>query len=466
MTPAGPGRLRSKRTRRRTGLCPWTIASAGERSGSRSTRRSGRALLLPPARHPRGSHGFKELVDELGAPNGGAASHHGSWSTAPFFIKQVVDTFAQKNASHGGRHRLLRDLLLRPTPHRRRARSREPASFGRRPRHHRRAPRGISSARSWPTRWANFWRRWLDRDATTIAGVVSGVALFFGASSVFIHVQMSSTTSSKQPVDIATGSSGCCGVRWHSPLPSGSACWSPPRCCPTWQFRPLTTCSRSVASRRVGSGCGICTQRRFGAGTACDRLRRGVPIHVHHRAPWRAVLAGAALTTALVAVGTRCCLVPRPALVRQHLRGGQLPPGPAALFLLPVDDPALRGGPSSGFSETGYSPSVESDNQEQPPVTASGCSIVNCDRRRSPPRLPVGIAAASWRPRPLAPSCRRSPGSPRWGRHRGCGVCGTAYSAEASRSALSGPDKLRSFSRRVSAEGPEPRYRTAQRPHP
>ena len=57
----------------------------------------------PPSSQPAAPPGtltrLKALIDEMGATDMVVRPHHGAFPEAPFFIKQVIDTFAQKNAS-------------------------------------------------------------------------------------------------------------------------------------------------------------------------------------------------------------------------------------------------------------------------------------------------------------------------------------------------------------------------------
>jgi membrane protein len=257
---------------------------------------------------PKGFARFKELVDELGAPQMVVPPPTtGPGRRLPFFIKQVVDTFAQKNASRMAgaiayfgifsfapllivavlvAGSLLRSGDARDIIIERLGEFVSPIVAD--------AVGQLLEAVARP-------------DATTIAGVVSGVALFFGASSVFIHVQMSLDDIFEAARRHRNGFIGMVlrrvvafaaaigiGLLVAAAVLSNLAVqtlddlvlerWLPDE----WEAGAVSVLSAASALALLVVVFAVVFQYMS-----------------THRAPWRAVLAGAALTTALVAAGTQ-----------------------------------------------------------------------------------------------------------------------------------------------------------------
>ena len=185
----------------------------------------------PPSSQPVAPPGFttrlKTLIDEMGAADMVVPPPTTRpFRRLPFFIKEVVDTFAQKNASrmagaiaYFGIFSFAPLLIVAVLIAGSVLRSSDANEII-----IERLGEFVSPIVADAV--GELLEAVTRPNATTIAGVVSGIALFFGASSVFIHVQMSLDDIFEAARDIATGSSGCsCGAPWRSPPPSASGCW-------------------------------------------------------------------------------------------------------------------------------------------------------------------------------------------------------------------------------------------------
>ncbi len=261
-----------------------------------------------PAEPPGSVTRLKALIDEMGATDMVVPPPTtGPFRRLPFFIKQVIDTFAQKNASRMAgaiayfgifsfAPLLIVAVLIAGS-----------------------VLRSSDANEIIVDRLGDFVSpivadavgQLLEAvtrpNATTIAGVVSGVALFFGASSVFIHVQMSLDDIFEAARRHRNGFIGMLlrrAVAFAAALGIGLlvtvsvlanlvvqtiddlvlARWLPDE----WEAGAIAALSASLALALL--------------------LIVFVVVFQYmstHRAPWRAVLAGATLTTALVAVGTQ-----------------------------------------------------------------------------------------------------------------------------------------------------------------
>ncbi len=266
----------------------------------------------PPSSEPAEPPGFvtrlKALIDEMGAQDMVVPPPtSGPLRRFPFFIKEVIDTFAQKNASRMAgaiayfgifsfAPLLIVAVLIAGS-----------------------VLRSSDANEIIVERLGEFVSPMVADavgelleavtrpNATTIAGVVSGVALFFGASSVFIHVQMSLDDIFEAARRHRNGFIGMLlrrAVAFAAALGIGLlvtfsvlanlvvqtiddfvlARWLPDE----WEAGAIAALSASLALALL--------------------LIVFVVVFQYmstHRAPWRAVLAGATLTTALVAVGTQ-----------------------------------------------------------------------------------------------------------------------------------------------------------------
>ena len=266
----------------------------------------------PPSSQPVAPPGFttrlKTLIDEMGAADMVVPPPTTRpFRRLPFFIKEVVDTFAQKNASrmagaiaYFGIFSFAPLLIVAVLIAGSVLRSSDANEII-----IERLGEFVSPIVADAV--GELLEAVTRPNATTIAGVVSGIALFFGASSVFIHVQMSLD-------DIFEAArrhrNGFVGMLLRRAVAFAAAIG----------IGLLVTLS-VLANLVVQTIDDVFLDRllpdeweagAIAALSAALALALLLIVFVvvfqymsTHRAPWRAVLAGATLTTALVAVGTQ-----------------------------------------------------------------------------------------------------------------------------------------------------------------